>query len=479
MSEQSQVIFAIDTELTQGYLPKLADFLYSEYLLPRKDHFMNVQRMESNNEHFVTFTFFDSKQKWHVNGEIKVGMPIQIRLTPQEKEIPTKVLNSLKEEIFVGVQFFEDKVRRATLYFAWSESEEVVPEKSPLKRTRVLEKLLFENVIFLFIIFLIASIVLFLLLEPIFGIYVPIVLVAIQFVLIILGVELIARGGDWTISEMNPNIHLLEYQMSPTEIQKIKQTFSKDLLLKMKAEIYQQTLAVGKAVNCETAYKVFHKYGLECTPENLSTKTINLYRLIKETVEKFNLPTPKIIVSNTVVPNAAATGISPKRGVIILTTGLLVQLNDDEIRTVVGHELSHLSGRDPLFLYSLVSTEYLLRFYVLWPIVAFFGFLYIVFALGLIYFIAKFFEAKCDLVSAMKLEQPKILAQALKKIGYRRLILERHKSVRFQDWIGWNPHPPIYFRIARLEKLEIPVKIRHPLLQSAKDCLKGFFATIA
>ncbi|MEM3011085.1 MAG: M56 family metallopeptidase [Candidatus Bathyarchaeia archaeon] len=478
MSEQTEVVFTIDTELTQAYVPKLADFLYSEYLLPRRDHFMNVQRMESNNEHFVTFTFFDAKQRWHVNGEIKVGIPIQIRLTPQEKEVPAKVLNGLKEEIFVGLQFFEDRVRRATLYFAWSEGKEVVPEKSPLKRTRMLEKLLFENVIFLFIIFLVASIVLFLLLEPIFGVYVPIVLVAVQFVLILLGVELIARSGDWKVTAKNPNIHLLEYQMSPEELQKIKQTFNRDLLLKMKFEIYQQTLAVGKAVNCETAYEVFRKYGLECTPENMSTKTVNVYKLVKETVEKFNLPIPKIVVSNTVVPNAAATGISPQRGVIILTTGLLVQLNDDEIRMVLGHELSHLSGRDPLFLYSLVSTEYLLRFYVLWPIVAFFGFLYIIFALGLIYFIAKFFEAKCDLVSAMKLGQPKILAQALKKIGYRRLILERHKSVRFQDWIGWNPHPPIYFRIARLEKLEIPVKVRYPLLQSAKDCLKGFFATI-
>jgi len=478
LPEQPEIIFTIDTELSEGYLPKLADFLYSEYLLPRRDHFMNVQRLETKNEHVVTFTFFDTKQKCHVNGEIKVGTPIQIRLMPLGEEVSTRVLNNLKEELFVGVKFFEDKVRRATLYFAWSEGEAVIPEKNPLKRTRLLEKLLFENVIFLFIIFLIASIVLFLLLEPIFGIYVPIVLVAIQFVLILLGVEMITRSGDWTITAKNQNIHLLAYQMSPTELQKIRQTFSRDLLIKMKAEIYQQTLALGKAVNCETAYEVFRKYGLECAPENMSTKTVNVYKLVKETVEKFNLPIPKIVVSNTVVPNAAATGISPKRGVIIITTGLLVQLNDDEIRTVLGHELSHLSGRDPLLLYSLVSAEYLLRFYVLWPIVTFFGFLYIIFALGLIYFIAKFFEAKCDLVSAMKLEQPKILAQALKKIGYRRLVLERHKSVRFQDWIGWNPHPPIYFRIARLEKLETPVKVRYPLLQSAKDCLKGFFATI-
>ncbi len=41
-----------------------------------------------------------------------------------------------------------------------------------------------------------------------------------------------------------------------------------------------------------------------------------------------------------------------------------------------------------------------------------------------------------------------------------------------------DPHPPIYFRVNRLEKLETPVEIKHPLIQSAKDVINGFSATL-
>ena len=74
---------------------------------------------------------------------------------------------------------------------------------------------------------------------------------------------------------------------------------------------------------------------------------------------------PKIVVSNTMVPNAAASGPSPSRGLVLITTGLLVQLDEEEIRSVLGHEFGHLKGRDPLILYGIVSAEFLFRFYVL------------------------------------------------------------------------------------------------------------------
>jgi heat shock protein HtpX len=95
----------------------------------------------------------------------------------------------------------------------------------------------------------------------------------------------------------------------------------------------------------------------------------------------------------------------------------------------------------------------------------------------LIYFIAKFFEARADLMSAIVMGKPKILAEALEKIGFKRLLYERLPSYRFQEWLSLDPHPPIYFRVSRLEKLEVPVKIRHPLIQSAKDVINGFFAS--
>jgi heat shock protein HtpX len=69
------------------------------------------------------------------------------------------------------------------------------------------------------------------------------------------------------------------------------------------------------------------------------------------------------------------------------------------------------------------------------------------------------------------------LAEALEKIGFRRLQFERAPSYRVQEWLSWDPHPPIYFRVDRLEKMRNPEKAEHPLLQSIKDVIKGFFAS--
>jgi heat shock protein HtpX len=94
-----------------------------------------------------------------------------------------------------------------------------------------------------------------------------------------------------------------------------------------------------------------------------------------------------------------------------------------------------------------------------------------------IFFIAKFFEARADLVSAMMLGSPNVLAGSLEKIGFQRLLYERTPSYRIQEWLGLDPHPPIYFRVARLQQLTSR-KIRYPLIQSIKDVTKGFVATL-
>ena len=96
----------------------------------------------------------------------------------------------------------------------------------------------------------------------------------------------------------------------------------------------------------------------------------------------------------------------------------------------------------------------------------------------IIFFIAKFFEARADLVSAIMIGQPKVLAGALEKIGFQRLLYERTPSFRVQEWVGLDPHPPIYFRVSRLEKLKAPVKVKHPLIQSIKDVTSGFIESL-
>jgi len=94
--------------------------------------------------------------------------------------------------------------------------------------------------------------------------------------------------------------------------------------------------------------------------------------------------------------------------------------------------------------------------------------------MGIIYFIAKFFEARADLLSAMRLGQPQVLAEALRKIGFRRLQFERTPTFRIQSWLGLDPHPPIYFRVDRLGRLDNPERVKHPLFQSIKDVINGF-----
>jgi heat shock protein HtpX len=261
-----------------------------------------------------------------------------------------------------------------------------------------------------------------------------------------------------------------------------KKKYSRDQLLAIKKEIYDEILAKQGEVDPEEAQKIFLKHGVPCQLENLKAKKVNVYELVKNIADRFRFPMPKIVVSNTMVPNAATSGPSPSRGLVLITTGLLVQLDENEILSVLGHEFGHLKGRDPLILYGLVSAEFLFRFYVLFPLfpLIFSTFLFFVYfwaVMVLIFFIAKFFEARADLVSAIMVGTPQVLAGSLEKIGFQRLLYERTPSFRVQEWLGLDPHPPIYFRVDRLEKLS-PEKIRHPLLQSIKDVIKGFIAAL-
>ena len=204
----------------------------------------------------------------------------------------------------------------------------------------------------------------------------------------------------------------------------------------------------------------------------------SVYRTVKEAAERFKIPPPKIMLSNIPVPNAAATGPSPRYGLILITTGLLIQLSEEEILSVIGHELSHIKRRDPIALFILSSTEYLLRVYFFWQFIYLFGLFYLLFALGLIYFIAKFFESRADLDSAIAIGTPQILADALRKIGHKRIQVERILPNRVGGWLGWNSHPPISFRVERLERIRNLNEIRHPFLRSIRDCINGLLESL-
>src|SRR5262245_44583158 len=71
-----------------------------------------------------------------------------------------------------------------------------------------------------------------------------------------------------------------------------------------------------------------------------------LHELIEKLASKSGIPKPKIALVNSQVPNAFATGKSPKSSLVAVTSGILEILDDDELEAVIGHELTHVRSRD-------------------------------------------------------------------------------------------------------------------------------------
>ena len=61
-----------------------------------------------------------------------------------------------------------------------------------------------------------------------------------------------------------------------------------------------------------------------------------------------DMPKPRVAIAYTDLPNAFATGRSPNRSVVCVTTGLLDRLSPEEVEAVLSHELSHVAHRDVL-----------------------------------------------------------------------------------------------------------------------------------
>ncbi len=71
-----------------------------------------------------------------------------------------------------------------------------------------------------------------------------------------------------------------------------------------------------------------------------------LHAMVDRLCAMSDLPKPRVAIIPTDMPNAFATGRSPKHAAVAVTQGLWDRLEPREVEGVLAHELSHIANRD-------------------------------------------------------------------------------------------------------------------------------------
>jgi heat shock protein HtpX len=108
-------------------------------------------------------------------------------------------------------------------------------------------------------------------------------------------------------------------------------------------------LVIGSLFNFITYFfsdrLVLKMYGAQIVSEQEAPE---LYAVVDRLRQKAGLPMPTVAVAPHEQPNAFATGRSPERAVVAVTTGILKYMPQEELEGVIAHELAHIKNRDML-----------------------------------------------------------------------------------------------------------------------------------
>lgn len=158
-----------------------------------------------------------------------------------------------------------------------------------------------------------------------------------------------------------------------------------------------------------------------------------LFQMVENLSMRAGIPMPKIGIAGIDIPNAFAFGRSIKDGRVCVTNGIMKLLNDEELKAVLGHELSHLKNRDVLTI-TLLSVIPMIMYRIAWQFL-FYGrrrderggntmligmaaFLFYFVTNLLVLYASRIREYFADQGSVLLGNQPKALASSLYKLAY-------------------------------------------------------------
>jgi heat shock protein HtpX len=369
----------------------------------------------------------------------------------------------------------------SSLYFvigANDEKQSEHPTNQGKTRRSILRRVFSGNTANTFLLFMLLSFVLLFLI----GFYTVFVMIAFQAVYLFFSDRIVLSMGNVRPTSAQPLVTIVSVRSTPETLDFLRK-HGKNILSDVRNEV-SSTLVVPAGLADTSQIKssviaILARHGIKASMNDIEIKTKDVYRIVANVASKFNRPVPKIVIANTVVSNASATGISAKRSSIVITAGAFEDLNDEELESVIGHELGHVKGHDPVILFSVTSFEFIGRFYLWYPLLLYLGLFYFLLAFSAIFSIGKILETRADTESAVTLGNPMTMASALKKIGYRQFYREKYTPLaKFLDWFQFDPHPPIYFRVLRMSEFVVPKAKTHTFLISLRDCIVGVFSSL-
>ena len=220
-----------------------------------------------------------------------------------------------------------------------------------------------------------------------------------------------------------------------------------------------------------------------------------LHDMVERLCAMADLPKPKVAMMDTPVPNAFATGRSPKHAAVCVTTGLWERLEPKEIEGVLAHELSHIANRDVLIMtvasFFAMLAALLTRFGLyanlfgggfggggnnrnnnngppIWLIVTVVAIVVYAISYVLIRTISRYREYAADRGSALITGAPEYLMRALQKISSQMTLIPNRDlravegmsaffiiSPKIKSAFGelFMDHPPIEKRLAALSEI--------------------------